>query len=195
MVLTYLTLSLALKCDQDGNFIDQDAPPPPRPDDIDWAPFHDRPTFEFAQFAFEDARLSKGKVDQLLRILAAKFVVDGLPDYQPPFNDYQEILSAIDDIEYGEAAWRTFAVRYQGPVTPASPAWQRETFYVHARDTLRAAENLTASPDFDGQFDYVPFEETTPANGRRVSNLMSGMWAFKQAVSVLHYAVVTYDCS
>ncbi|KAI0685977.1 hypothetical protein C8T65DRAFT_517206, partial [Cerioporus squamosus] len=172
----------ALKCDEQGNFIDPEAPPPPRPDDINWAPFPDRPTFEFAEFLFEDARMSEGKIDRLLRILAAKYVVDGLPDYQPPFNNYQEILDAIDEIEHGEAAWRTFAVRYSGPVTPASPAWQRETYYVHTRDTLRVAEILTACPDFDGRFDYVPYEETTPATGRHVSNLMSGMWAYKQAV-------------
>ncbi|KAI0682812.1 hypothetical protein C8T65DRAFT_750046 [Cerioporus squamosus] len=174
----------AEKCDEHGNFIPADAPPPPRPDDIDWHPFPDRPTFEFAEFAFEDAHLSRAKVDRMLCLFAAKHVADGLPDYNSIFKDYQEILDSVDAIQYGEAPWKTFAVRYSGPVTPASPAWQRETYYVHTRNTLRVAEILAGCPNFNGQFDYVPFAETTPTRGRRVSNLMSGQWAFKQATKI-----------
>ncbi|RPD67720.1 hypothetical protein L226DRAFT_474492 [Lentinus tigrinus ALCF2SS1-7] len=171
----------ARKCDYLGNFILADAPPPPLPDDIDWTPFPDRPTFEFAEVVYEEAKLSKGKIRNILRILAAKYVIDGLPEYDPIYKDYKALLDAIDAIEFGEVTWRTFAVRYRGPVGPNSPAWKRETFMVHARNTLRVAELLAACPDFDGRFDYVPYEEYTAVDCRRVSNLMSGQWAWKQA--------------
>ncbi|KAI1789248.1 hypothetical protein LXA43DRAFT_1155148, partial [Ganoderma leucocontextum] len=172
-------------CDAQGNFLPLNTPPAHRPDDVDWTPFADRPTFEFAELVFEEARMSKGTVNHLLRILAAKYVVDNLPvDYHPLFRRYQDVLEAIDSVEYGEVSWRTYAFRYEGPVSPNSPSWKREVYFVHCRDALRVAENLASSPDFNGRFDYVPYEEFTGPNCRQVSNLMSGRWAYKQADTI-----------
>ncbi|TFK84682.1 hypothetical protein K466DRAFT_496109 [Polyporus arcularius HHB13444] len=173
----------ARKCDINGNFIPHWAAPPPLPDDIDWSPFPDRPSFEFAELVYEESHLSNGKISKLLRILAAKHVVDGLPEYDPIYKQHKALLEAIDSIEYGEANWKAFAVRYSGPITPNSPAWKRETFIVHARNTLRVAEIIAACPDFDGKFDYIPYEEYLSEDCRRVSNLMSGQWAWKQAIA------------
>ncbi|KAH9846008.1 hypothetical protein C2E23DRAFT_872599 [Lenzites betulinus] len=170
-----------LCCDSDGEFIAENQPPPPLPDDIDWTPFPDRPSFEYAELVFEQAHLSKGVIDQLLQITAAKHVVDGLPDYRPIYGSHSEVEDIIDSIEYGESTWRTFAVRYSGPICANSPSWKREVYYVHARDTLRVAELLAASPDFRNKFDIAPYEEFTGADCRRVSDLMSGQWAYRKA--------------
>ena len=65
--------------------------------------------------------MSTGTVNRLLRSLAAKYVVDNLSaDYHPLFRKYQDILDAIDTIEYGEAPWQTFAFRFDDPVSPES---------------------------------------------------------------------------
>ena len=181
-------------CDAHGNFLPPNAPPEPQPDDKDWIPFADRPSFEFTELAFEEARMSKGTVNRLLRILAAKYIVDNLPaDYHPLFRKYQDVLDAIDTIEYGEVSWRTFAFRFNGPVYPDSPSWKRETYLVHCRDALRVAENLAASADFNSRFDYVPYEEFTGPGCRRVANLMSARWAYKQAVSIASASPIPFN--
>ncbi len=113
-----------------------------------------------------------------------------MPEYDPIYKEHKALLDAIDAIKYGEANWKTFNVRYRGPLTPDSPAWQRETFTIHARDTLTVAEILASCPDFDGKFDYVPYEEYLSHDCRRVSNLMSGQWAWKQAVSFVRWVHV-----
>ena len=175
-------LFLARPCDVHGNFLPPHAPPPLRPDDIDWHPFPDRPSFEFAEWSFEEAPLSKEALRRLFRILAAKHTVDGLPDYDPIYKTQQDILDTIDAITYGEVSWRTLAIRYRGPLTADSPLWKRHVYLVHTRDALRVVENLVSSSELDGKFDYVPYEEFTGLNCRRVSDFMSGRWAFKQAV-------------
>ncbi|OJT10478.1 hypothetical protein TRAPUB_13008, partial [Trametes pubescens] len=135
----------------------------------------------FAELIFEDAHLSKGKIDHILRIWAAKHVADGHAEYGAIYSNYAELLETIDNIEYGPLAWRTFTVRYGGPVDANSPAWKRKVFYVHARNPLHVAEALASSPDFKDRFDVAPFEEYTAPGCRIVSNLMSGRWAYLQA--------------
>lgn len=76
-------------------------------------------------------------------------------------------------------------IRYTGPVTAESPAWMRETYIIHTRDTLALLKSMIANREFDGKWHYSPFEETN-ASGKRVwSDLMSGHWAWKQAVRVI----------
>ncbi|EIW51958.1 uncharacterized protein TRAVEDRAFT_40766 [Trametes versicolor FP-101664 SS1] len=172
-------------CDANGGFIPRNQPPEPLSDDIDWSPFPDRPSYEFAELIFEDAHLSKAKIDHIL----LNFCVYGcagpgvavIVAYGAIYTDYKELLETIDNIELGPAKWRTFAVRYGGPVDADSPPWKREVFLVHARNPLHVAEALAASPDFKERFDVAPFEEYTGPGRRRVSNLMSGSWAYKQA--------------
>lgn len=115
--------------------------------------------------------MSTGTVNRLLQILAAKYVVDNLPaDNHSFFRKYQDVLDAIYTIGYGEASWRTFAFRFDSPVSLDSPSWKRETFLVHCRDALRVAQNLASYLDFNTRFGYVPDEEYTSPGFLRVSN-------------------------
>jgi hypothetical protein len=50
------------------------------------------------------------------------------------------------------------------------------------RDILAVLEALLADEEFDRHFDYVPYEEYDPDSNRIYSNLMSGQWAFNEAV-------------
>jgi hypothetical protein len=61
----------ARPCDQDGNFLPHNSPPPPKNNDLDWSPFKNRSSFKLAKLVFEQAEMSAGKIDQLLRIWAA----------------------------------------------------------------------------------------------------------------------------
>ncbi|THH00535.1 hypothetical protein EW026_g2004 [Hermanssonia centrifuga] len=40
---------------------------------------------------------------------------------------------------------------------------------------------MLQSPDFDGQFDYAPYQEYAASGQRRYSNVMSGDWAYRKS--------------
>ena len=61
----------ACPCNEDGQFLPRNTPPPPLDDKQDWEPFVDRSSFELAELVFEKAELSAGEANQLLRIWAA----------------------------------------------------------------------------------------------------------------------------
>ncbi|KAH9910697.1 uncharacterized protein BXZ73DRAFT_57860 [Epithele typhae] len=173
-----------LPCNPDGAFLPRGAPPPLRPNDIDWHPFPDRPSFEFAQWSFDSSPQSRAGLRQLWKILQAKFTADGLENYSPFYRSKSDIEDAIDDIPFGDAAWTTIAIRYRGPVGPDSPSWKRQVYLVHTRDALTVAECIAANAEFKDMFDYVPYEEYTAPDCRRVCNLMSGQWAFRMATHI-----------
>ena len=190
-MLLYPTLTCILTgdvCDPDGNNLPADfVQPPPPPPLESWDPFSDRPSFEFAEHIFEQMESSEGDADTLLRIWAAKNAQLGLHDIPPIFDNVQHLHSSIDGIPFGDQQWTQFGLRYQGHVDARSPSWKHKTWIFHCRNALVAAENIIANPEFKDQFDVAPYEETItlPTGGktRRFSNLMSGQWACKKAVS------------
>ena len=173
----------AQPCNEEGDFLPEGAPAPPRDNIVDFSPFADRPSFEFVELAFEKMQVSKGDLDQLLHILAAKNVADGHAEQPAIFENTRELLETIDDIPYGDATWRAYKVRYTGPIDPDSPPWMRRTYTVHMRDTLVVAKQLVTSDDFKGKFNTRPFAEYLLNGARMYSDLMSGQWAYREAVS------------
>ncbi|TFY67845.1 hypothetical protein EVG20_g3800 [Dentipellis fragilis] len=169
----------ARKCDSEGNYIPSTSPPPPRDNSEDWTPFADRPSFEFAELVFEKMETSAGDLDRLLKIYAAKTLLDGGGDRL--FDNHDDLYATIDAIQHGDVPWKTFRVSYRGPVTADSPSWQTEPFVIHARDAYAVAKQMIGNPDFDGKWDYRPFEEYTGPENRRWCNLMSGQWAMSKA--------------
>ncbi|KAI0669707.1 hypothetical protein C8Q78DRAFT_977285 [Trametes maxima] len=173
-------------CDANGNFLDDpDAPPPPRVNHEDYGPFADRPSFECAELLFEKMAASKDKVEQLLRIMHAKSILDGQdPDADPLFRSHDHLLTAIDSIKCGEAEWSTFSIRYAGPITPNMPKWKTERFLVHTRNSLKVLENMADSPDFCGSWHTRPYQQFNEHGTRQYSDLLSGHWAWTQADTI-----------
>ncbi|KAH9910467.1 uncharacterized protein BXZ73DRAFT_108958 [Epithele typhae] len=180
-VYQYHRLLNARPCLPDGTFLPPNTPPPPHCDAVDWNPFPGRPSFEYAELVYDASPQSEEAILQLRQILRAQFVLDGHEDYDPFPQSKPDIEDLIDAIPYGEVPWRTLLVRYRGVVGPDSPSWKRQIFKLHTRDSLRSVETLAGNPEFKDQFDYVPYEEYTGPNCRRVCNLMSGQWAFNKA--------------
>ncbi|KAH7904691.1 hypothetical protein BJ138DRAFT_1236212 [Hygrophoropsis aurantiaca] len=170
----------ALPCDERGNFLPPNSEPPPLNNHKDWSPFDDRPSFEFAELMFEKIEASREEVDSLLKILAARCVLDE-SGAEPMFNSSRDLENTINEIPYGETPWTSFNVRYTGVVTEHSPSWKRAVYTVHTRNSRSAALNMAASADFEGKFNYIPYEEYTGPNRRQWSDLMSAQWAWKQA--------------
>ncbi|KAH9929927.1 uncharacterized protein BXZ73DRAFT_9130, partial [Epithele typhae] len=158
-----------------GIFHPDGAPPPPRPDAVNWGPFDGCSAFEMAEWVFDVSHESQDSYSQLHQLLRAQLVHDGLEDYNP--------FLTIDNIPYGEASWSTFTLRYNGDTTPGSPSWKHQEYAFHLCNTREVAEYIVGNPEFKNSFDYVPFEEYMGANRdcRRVSNLMSGQWASDKA--------------
>ncbi|TFK90691.1 hypothetical protein K466DRAFT_484334 [Polyporus arcularius HHB13444] len=173
----------ARKCDPEGNFIAEDAPPPPRENAPDWWPFDDRNQFEFTEWHYEKVQTSKGEVNQLLANLAAQKVKEtGDPDAAAFYETADDMTATIDTVPYGNIPFTTFHLRYTGPLAPETPEWKLKTYTVHMRNPLLVAEHMASSSDFASSWDYTPYEEYTDNDTcRRFCNLMSGTWANKKA--------------
>lgn len=124
--------------------------------------------------------MSRGDVDQLLRIWAARELENG--GSNPPFSSIDELLAVVDSVEYGEAPWHAFTVRYSGDINEHTADWKKHDYIIYTRDSRTVLQNMLSSADFKDSFDYQPFEEFTAPGQRRWCNLMSGTWAWQQAV-------------
>jgi hypothetical protein len=129
--------------------------------------------------------MSAGKIDRLLLLLRALY-----PNDEPPINDHKELYSMIDAIEQGDVAWSSFSASYNGELPDTSsgatiPPWMTQKYEVWFRDPLGVLENQIGNPDFKGVFDYAP-KRVFRKGKRRYRDLMSGNWAWRQAVSFSH---------
>ena len=130
---------------------------------------------------------SKDDIVELLRVIAAHNLEHGA-DVPPMFLNVDDFHATIDSITAGvDTQWHSAAFRFTGPIDDASPAWKRHEYVLHFRKGLDTVKAMVASTDFNGKFDYVPYEEYIDGPSgkvRRFSNLMSGQWAHNKAVRV-----------
>ncbi|VDC07269.1 unnamed protein product [Peniophora sp. CBMAI 1063] len=169
-------------CDADGNFLANGTPPPPREKLESFGPFERRAHFEFAEVNYEEADLARAKVDKLLRIWAAENVLG--KSGKPPFKDYDEMVAAIDALPYGDNAWYSFTLRWDGPIEDDAPAWKRRVYTIYARNPLTTFENQLANPALKNKFDHAPMREYTSDHQIRYSNFNTGRWAWREATKI-----------
>jgi hypothetical protein len=123
--------------------------------------------------------MSAGKIDILLKLIASLY------DTQPPFTSHQELYALIDAIKQGDVPWNSFSIAYNGLQPPDSvprPPWMDVEYEVWFRDPLQVLKNQVANPDFKDAMDYSP-KRVYHKGKRQYSDLMSGNWAWDQAVS------------
>jgi Plavaka transposase len=170
-------------CDEHGNFLPPDAPPPPQdtnrsPDD--WTPYNSRLEFEFADFIFRTNEMPAMQINTLLDLWAASMLKHG---DTPPFANFQDLHNTIDSTPLGDVPWQSFKTRYQDEKPQQNiPLWMDAGFDVWFRDPCAVIQNMLANPDFNGEIDYAPLREFKANGDRRYQNLMSGDWAWEQAV-------------
>lgn len=171
-------------CDTNGDFLPPDAPPPQPPahEDINsWDPFDSRAEFDFAWFHFMKEQTSASGINTALDIWAASLLPFGA---DTPWKNVDELYSTIDSIQLGDTPWKTVKVRYTGPLPAGqAPKWMTETYEFCFRNTRQVLHQQLASPNFKNKMNYVPYRQFNPRKQRVYSNLMSGDWAWKQAVS------------
>ena len=80
------------------------------------------------------------------------------------------------------------SAKYSGAVPLDNvPDWMVGEYTVFFRDPLSVVRSMISNLDFKGQFDYAPYREFEGGQ-RRLEDLMSGNWAWNQAVS--HFQIL-----
>jgi hypothetical protein len=191
--LTLILLPIGRICDEDGNDVPLDMPPPPRDSDKgsdNWTPYNNRLQFEMADFLYRRNQMSAGDIDFLLNGWAASLLVH---DDEAPFSKTTHLYSTIDSTPLGDVAWESFSLQYNGPQDGENPpSWMQSEYDVWFRDPRTLVHNLLSNPDFKSGFDYVPYQEHTADGVHRFQDFMSGNWAWNQAVSLCHCFMVRY---
>lgn len=179
---------IALPCDINGKFIPQHTQPPPpaAPDateDNAWHPFEDRLAFDWAHYHFVELQSSEQQVNKGLDLWLAATVKAG-NDTPLPWSSTKEMYATIDSIQEGDAPFKTIHFKYSGPIPPTSnpPHWMTQTYDLCTRDSRILLHNQLATTDFTDTFDYKPYRQFDHKDDRVWSNLMSGDWAWDEAV-------------
>lgn len=165
-------------CDADGFDISPDTPPQNDSDGSQsWSPFESQVQFETADFLFKKVEMSQADVDTLMRLWATTS-----SDGHAPFSNHHDMLATIDAINLRDIPWTSFSANYSGDIPPANPPdWMLKEYTVYFRNPLCVVRSIILNPDFKDQFDYAPFREFEDGS-RRWTDVMSGNWAWKQAV-------------
>jgi hypothetical protein len=156
----------------------------------DWTPFDSRIEFELADLLFTRMQTSNTCIDEIFDLWAADLLRN---NRSPPFSDFKDLHYTIDSVREGDAPWYPFDVSYSG-IRPSQnvPSWMNAKYEVWHRDPHRVVRDLLANTEFDGGFDYTPYQEFR--NGQRIwTDLMSGNWAWKQAVRSI--IIITIICT
>ena len=115
----------------------------------------------------------------------ASFIQSDATDAGAPFLNHKGLYAAIDSTRLGNVAWQSFSLSYDGKLPDHDvPSWMEDKFDVWFRDPRLVVKNIVSNMDFANEFDYVPFRKFD-AEGKQIwENLMSGSWAWTQAVCV-----------
>ena len=167
-----------------GDDLEPGSLPPPHENhaERDYSPFRNQAEFELAELLYVEEEMSAGKIDKLLKVVSALY------ETQPPFTSYQELYTLIDAIKQGDVPWNSFSVAYDGACPPDGvlwPPWMDEKYEVWFRDPLQVLENQVANLDFKGLMDFSP-KRMYLRGMRQYGDMMSGNWAWEQAVSQNH---------
>ncbi|KAG9223441.1 hypothetical protein PLEOSDRAFT_154734 [Pleurotus ostreatus PC15] len=177
-------------CDANGVALAPFSPPPivpPKPVDGDvpsaeaWAPFEDRITFDFAHFHFVELQDSAAKINTALDLWTATVIKHSRQSEDVPWSSAEEMYQTIDAIQHGEAPWKVYSVRYQGPLPDNPPKWMTESYELCTRDSRQLLHQQLANPDFKDKINYSAYKQFNHDSKRVWSNLMSADWAWKQS--------------
>lgn len=180
---------VAIPLDQDGNPIAPGMPPPPRttPPAGDWTSFSDELQFKTADFLYRRVEMSAPNIDYLMELWAFSKLKDG--DFGP-FEGSEDMYAAIDAIPLGSVPWQCLVSDPVDP-SPDAPSWKMAEHQVWFRDPELVASVMLSNPDFNGQFDTTPYVRLDRDGKRRLSDVMSGNYAYRHAVRRFFHLVVT----
>ena len=126
--------------------------------------------------------MSAANTDTLMTMVAK------LRDREFLFKGHSDIYDTIDASDMGGVSWQCLYFQYQGKIPDDQvPEWMTALYDVYYRDPRDVIKDMIADTTFKHAFDYVPYQEFDGDRDRRYENLMSGDWAFQQAVCFVLY--------
>ena len=154
-------------------------------DTTNWTPFNNHLEFETTKFLFKCAKMSAINIDILCTLWAASLDEFGV---DPPFSGHCDLYSAIDAIPLSGVPWQSATFAYDGPRPESAdgveiPKWMMSEYEIWFRELQLLFKNMLANHDFHGSFDYAPYQRYDNKGNCQYQHLMSGDWAWKQAVS------------
>ncbi|KAH9923725.1 uncharacterized protein BXZ73DRAFT_91410 [Epithele typhae] len=168
-------------CDERGDFLDNYAPPPAPHVRFDTAPFADRPSLDFADTIYNKMQGSVADINDILTAIHARDILLGHDDADPIFESHTHLVTTIDAITVGGVPYKSFSIRWTGPVDNNSPQWKRESYTIHYQDIIENIRAMAGNTELHGHWDNSP-KAVFDADGRRVfSDLMTGQWAWDEA--------------
>lgn len=190
-----LNETLALPCDQDGDFLPLGTPPSPRETPLqgDWTPFSSEVQFKIADLLYRRAELSMSNIDLLLD-LWAESLEDLDASQGAPFKNHEELFSTIDSSTLGDIPWQCLVTEISDDVDEHSPKWMQTQYEVWYRDPADVVSAMLSNPDFDGQFDLSPYVDLDAGGKRRWNNVMSGNMAWRRSVSTFASFILSIPC-
>ncbi len=195
---SWLATLLAQLCAENGSFFEGPIPKltPAKPLDetLDnpWAPFEDRLSFDWAQYHYVKLQSSERDINEGLDLWLASIIKNNSDSNSSvPWNSAEELYDTIDSIQAGDTPWKTYKFTYNSPKPDGVvPQWMEQEYELNTCDVLAVVEQQLATSEFDGSFDYTPYQEFGPDGERMWSNLMSGHWAWKEAVSSFNHRIL-----
>lgn len=162
--------------------MDPESPPPlaEEKDATDWTPYNSRVAFELADFIYRRNQMSAGNFNILCKLWEAMLQPH---DNTLPFSSHSELCRTIDETPVGEVAWESITLSYSGPRPDNAPSWMENSHEIWYRDPRLLFKGMLENPEFHGVFDYAPLRQYDANGDRQYENVMSGNWAWKQAVS------------
>ncbi|KAJ3563932.1 hypothetical protein NP233_g8618 [Leucocoprinus birnbaumii] len=139
-----------------------------------------------ADFLYRESQMPEKKIKKLISLWEASFCQRQSTAGHVPFQSLKEMYGSIDRIPHGDLDWQSFTINYpQSDETGAEHlSWMAQKFEVWHHDVLKVIEGILSNPDFDGEFDYSPYQEYI--NGEHCfQNVMSGNWAWRQADKIV----------
>ncbi|KAJ8096280.1 hypothetical protein PM082_011435 [Marasmius tenuissimus] len=160
----------ARRCDLQGEFCqDNDPPPPdpiPSPEANDWTPLFNSLEFCAANLLYRKMQASIGHINELTEIITA---LTNEQDADSLFTNVRDLYSTIDACQNGLVAWEAFSVSYDGLRLPGKvEPWMDKEFMVYF------------------QIETTPYQAySTSDNLRHYQNFMLGNWAMREADQII----------
>jgi len=169
-------------CDSNGGPLDPESPPPvAKPKDMtDWTPYGSCVAFKLADFIYRRNQMSAGDFNMLCKLWGATLLPH---DDTLPFSNHSELCQTINETPVRGVAWETISLSYSGPQPDDAPLWMESTHKIWFRDPRLLFKGMLENPEFQDFFDYAPLRQYDAHGGHQYENVMSGNWAWKQAVS------------
>ena len=102
------------------------------------------------------------------------------------------IYTVLLTLPLSDVPWESFSLHFNGTWPDDEvPGWMDADYEVWFRSPRKLIHNIISNPNFSGGFDFTPYQEHDVKGTRRYHNVMSGNWAWRQAVCMVNITLIS----